>query len=432
MNVNYLAVALLAALPMSATAQSTPDDQVPSSYIQNLKPHTSRIGAAGGSGVLGHRTQGGVLGIDTVPNWSSYFYLPGVVPTASGDFPQYTWPYAMVGRAPYGGGDDRDHDRDGQTTWIGAPIIPVILDLRNTDGSPRYLNGKRMILDPTPYIGALLKSPIFSKTSYDSSQDPTQFNDAVQRAEFHHHVSSEWHTLLKPRVGTARTMVLIRGTYRFSANADGSLNYVLVDSAAFGSELFPPTPSDTTTPIGAAEHSGDFRTDDIGTFFFLNTFLYENGNPSDCCVLGYHSYDQEPGTMQNGWREKHYVMDYASWISPGLFGAGFQDITAVSHELAEIFDDPFVNNATPIWLAPNGLCQNNLETGDVIEGLPNATYPINLNGMVYHPQNEALLQWFASQSPSSAIHGAYSYPDTSVLTTPSVSLESDCATPVPF
>ena len=66
-------------------------------------------------------------------------------------------------------------------------------------------------------------------------------------------------------------------------------------------------------------------------------------------------------------------------------------------------------------MAPNGNCQNNLESGDVIEGLPNATFPMTMDGFTYHPQNEALLQWFAFESPSSAIGGAYSYPDTTIL-----------------
>lgn len=55
--------------------------------------------------------------------------------------------------------------------------------------------------------------------------------------------------------------------------------------------------------------------------------------------------------------------------------------------MAETFNDPFVNNAVPWWLSPNGNCQNNLETGDVIEGLPNAQFPIVLNGSTWHPQN---------------------------------------------
>ena len=84
------------------------------------------------------------------------------------------------------------------------------------------------------------------------------------------------------------------------------------------------------------------------------------------------------------------------------------DITALSHEIAETFNDPFVtsdgiHNVMPWWLAPNGLCENNLETGDVIEGLANAMFPITMNGLTYHPQNEALRPWFAWEFPSSAL-----------------------------
>jgi hypothetical protein len=39
-------------------------------------------------------------------------------------------------------------------------------------------------------------------------------------------------------------------------------------------------------------------------------------------------------------------------------------------------------------------------------------------GATYHPQNEALLQWFEFQPKSNALGGAYSYPDTSILTAP--------------
>ncbi len=428
MQFKLLTALLFAALPMVVTAQDTPSDQVPLDYAKNAKPHTGRPGATGSGGVLGNRSNGGVLGIETVANWSSYFYLPGAVPSGTSYYPQYTWQYGMVGHSPLDKGEQSDWQ--GYTTTISAPIIPVVIDLRNADGSPRYSNGHRLILDPSSYIQPLLKSPIFSKTFYDSSEEPTQFTDAVMRAEFVNKANADWHTILKPRVVTKRTIVLIKGTYKFATYADGTLAYVLVDDAVFGSKLFPATPTDTTTPMGAAEHARDFLPEEIGTFYFLNTFLYSDVDGS-CCVLGYHSYDAEPGTAQNGWREKHYVMDYASWISPGLFGDSFVDITAVSHEMSEIFNDPFVNNATPIWVAPNGLCQNNLETGDVIEGLPNATYSVALNEYIYHPQNEALLQWFAAETPSSAIHRSYSYPDTTVLLSPSTSVLPDCTTPFP-
>jgi hypothetical protein len=217
-------------------------------------------------------------------------------------------------------------------------------------------------------------------------------------------------------------MVLIRGTYAFSLNADGTCcRFVLVDANTFVNALFPSTPTDTTTPIGAAENAGDITTKDISTFLFPNTYLFI-GNTSNCCILGFHSYDFEPGDASDNFAsEKRFVVNYSSWISPGLFGGGFQDVTAVSHEVAETFNDPFVasdniHNITPFWLAPNGNCQDDLEVGDVIEGLPNGVFPITMNGMTYHPQNEALLQWFEFMSPSDAIDGAYSYPDETTLT----------------
>jgi hypothetical protein len=34
-----------------------------------------------------------------------------------------------------------------------------------------------------------------------------------------------------------------------------------------------------------------------------------------------------------------------------------------------------------------------------------------MNGMTYHPQNVVLVPWFKRESPSSALHNAYTYPD---------------------
>jgi hypothetical protein len=421
---------LMAALLLTAAAVD--DDQLPDSYTLQVLPHAPGPSAGGGGGVLGRQANGGVLGIETLPSFTSTFYFPGLVPTSYGAFPQFTWSYTMVGKPPFGASASE------KLTTVNAPIVPVVVDLRNFDGSPRYFTRSdgtqvRMILDGTDVVPAVLNSPIFQNAKYGSSQRLTQYTDAIHRAQFFKASDDSWHTLLNPVVKPARTMVLIRGTYRFSADpTTGKLRYVLVDDGAFGSLLFPTTPTDTTTVMGAAEQAGDVAPSDLSTFLFNNVYLYQGGNPANCCVLGYHSYDVEPGSAANGWRERHYVMNYSSWISPGLFGGGFSDVTALSHELAEAFSDPFVANATPIWVAPNGLCQNNLEVGDVIEGLPNATYPMTMNGTTYHPQNEALLQWFAGQAPSSAFQHAYSFPDTTVLTSPSVSTGLDCSTPFTF
>jgi hypothetical protein len=361
----------------------------------------------------------GIPNIDSLVNFNGHYFADGFDPNGN---PNTHWYYNTVGNPPQLGG----------TTTINAPVVPVSLDLRNADGTPRFVNGKRLFSDVTPFIAPTMNSPTFQNSNYSSSAVPTQFSDAIQRAEYFNGAKDDWHTLLAGSVKRPRVMVLIQGTYRFALNSDGSCcRFVLVDINTFINALFPAVATDTTTPIGAAENAGDITTKDISTFLFPNTFLYFNGNPNDCCVLGFHSYDFEPGTPTNGNVEHRYVVNYSSWITAGLFGGGFQDVTALSHEVSETYNDPFVasdgvHDVTPWWLAPNGNCQDDLETGDVIEGLVHAVFPITMNGFTYHPQNEALLQWFEFMSPSDALGGAYSYPDTTVLTSPSAPQKAGC------
>jgi hypothetical protein len=396
------------------------DDQVSVDYVSSAHPHSGTTAPRGHLNGQGH-ARFGIAGIDSLANWNKHFDAPGV---DSNGNPQHVWYYNMVGNPP----------RLGGTTVINAPVVPVSLDLRNADGTPRFVNGHRLFYDVTPFVQPTVNSPVFQNSNYSSSDVPTQFTDAVQRAEFSDAMKPDWHTILNPSVKATRTMVLLRGTYRFALNADGSCcRFVLVDADVFGAELFPSTfPFDNSTPVGSAENTGDMTTKDISTFLFPNTYLYTEHDPTHCCILGYHTFDFEPGVPSNGNLQRWYVVNYSSWISPGLFGGGFEDITAVSHEVAEIFNDPFVtadgiHNIVPWWLSPNGNCQNNLEVGDVIEGLPNATFPVTMNGMTYHPQNEALLQWFEFESPSSALGGAYSYPNLGTLQALSATQKAGCA-----
>jgi hypothetical protein len=137
-------------------------------------------------------------------------------------------------------------------------------------------------------------------------------------------------------------------------------------------------------------------------------------------VLGFHTFFNDPTAVP----QPRWVTQFASWISPGLFGAGFEDVTALSHETAEAFANPFVNNATASWQFPGvpptaKICQANLEEGDPIEVLPNASIPITLRErrevFTYHPQIIPLLQWFEMGAKSNAIDGAFSFPDETTL-----------------
>lgn len=449
-----IALALsVASLGLVASVRAQDPDQVTAADVKGArlrfthqKPH-----AAGTTGA-DQATLPPVSGLDSVVNFSGQFNAPGIGPDG---LARDTWIFNTLGNPPKAGG----------TTTINAPIVPVSLDLRNADGSPRYVrlvNGKaitcgtpsepgckRLFFNATPFVEPALESPVFSNTNYTSSPVPTQFADAVSRAEYQG-AAADWHTLLAPSVKTPRTMVLTQdktcGTghgkgghcnYLYAVNGDGSCCFfVLLDANAFVNNLFPaPTttfPPPANTPMGAAEAAGEITTKDVSTFFFPPAYLYV-GNPSQCCIGGFHTFDVEPGDAGNGHLPRAFVMAYATWDQPIFVDPTVLDVTGLSHEISEIYNDPFVafdgvHDVTPWWLSANGQCQNVLEDGDVIEGLPRQVFPITMpNGFTYHPQNEALLQWFEFQSPSSALNGAYSYPDITTLTTLSAPQKPGCA-----
>ena len=410
LRITSLAKLIVTSLFVSATAftvmaQVPENDQVSKSYLSTARHQSGKVPPNNNS------SQGSPhdpLFIDSVANFSGQFNANGF-DTLNNIAKK--WDFNMVGNRPEHGG----------TTVINAPIIPVSIDLRNADGSPRFVNGIRMISDATQFVQPVLDSPVFTNANYSSSGVPTQFTDAVQRAEFFDNAKPDWHTLLNPIVKPAQTMTLLKGTYLFATNDDGTCcAFILVDEGTFINNFLPLFGSNPGSVVAAAEAAGDITTHDISTFLFPNTFLFLQGDLSFFTV-GFHTVDFESGNNANGNLEKGFVINYSSWVSPFVFfGDNFQDVTALSHELAETFNDPFVgadgdHGITPWWLAPNGGCQNLMEVGDVVEDLPNATFPIATNGAVYHPQNEALLPWFEFQSPSHAIHGAYSYPDENLL-----------------
>jgi hypothetical protein len=443
----WAAIGLLNALCFicGVGSAAAPPDELAAGHLpaqRSVHADPVHVGAATRALTDGLRTAapfgGPIPGVDTLANFTGQYTAKGVDWNGA---PQSQWSYAMVGRSP---------SRGGETT-LRAPLIAVSVDLLDAAGQPRYRNGHRLYSDGTRNIKAALQSPIYTPAKFPGNREPLQFADAVQRAEFNAVKGEEWHTRLAPVVGQPLVMSVPQdpacgttaadGTpghcnYHYALNADGTCClYILMDSSVFGSNLFPPSyPVDNTTIIGAAESSGDMRTTDVTSFLFPDTYLYV-GDTSNCCILGYHSFDAEPGATPAA-APRFYVMAYASWVTPGLFGPGNADVTALSHELSELFNDPFVvydgvTNATPWWLAPNGNCQNNLEVGDAVEGLPNATYPVTLRGVTYHPQNEALLQWFEFQSPSTAYGSAYSYPDPAALPALSAPQGAGCTGPAP-
>ena len=417
------AVLLTASSMNAASVQSAiASKKLPLSALRAMKARTARSSdaiskfATTKPGISKFTATTGTPGVDSLVNWSDQFTAPGF--DGAGN-PQSVWPYTMVGTPP----------ESGISTTIKSPIVPVVVDLLGPDGKVAVFNGQALSFGPgRDVVHDVVGSPIYQPYIYTSGVG--QLNDQMMRTQFWDRIGhgsghgdefeNGWHVLLSPRVRTTRRMEVPFNSWVFFVDANNNPVLFALDADTFSS-LFFPVVVDNSTTIGAAELAGDITTRDMSTFLFKDIVLYV-GNPNNCCIIGFHTYDFEPGDKKNGNRERRYVLNYSSWLSPGLFLFGFQDITPWSHELAETFDDPFVNNATPWWLSVDnffgsGNCQNNLETGDVVEVLDSQvpTYSIAMNGRTYHPQNEAIFPWFAFQSPSRAHLGAYSFPDETTL-----------------
>ena len=217
----------------------------------------------------------------------------------------------------------------------------------------------------------------------------------------------DWHTLLdRPRILTPLTIDVPRGSASlFRIRSTGAI-FAVVDTGFFVSQL------------NSIIQLENLDVESLPIALTNNVLLAPTANLQKCCVVGFHTaFDM--GERRNAPLVQTFV--WGSWIDAGILGADFADVTAISHEISEWVNDPFGANLVPVWQVPNGTagCQKNHETGDPLETSPHAGFPITIDGFIYHPQNQALLQWFTRETPSSAIDGAYSYPNQSLLTSPS-------------
>jgi hypothetical protein len=316
----------------------------------------------------------------------------------------------MIGNDPLRGGK----------TEIPAKITTVSLNLLNV---PAGFSASV----PFSFEDLFTDSPNFEEADYTSGHH-IQFGDAVQRAEFFNTMGEDWHTILDPNVVNRVTIDIPRHVQvqlpdgsvitvqsYFVGHAPDGTEFIELLDLLFNALFFNQAVSDI--------NANNYTTDAFNMQTWPNTYLFSIDNTGKLLpglVLGFHNYIFDSSqTPQPRW-----IFAFSSWISPGLFGAGFQDVTALSHETSEALNDPFGNTAVPRWQFPgqpstSTVCQGNLETGDPVEVLPNATVNITLKErhevFTYHPQTEALLQWFEMGATSDAISGAFSYPDTTVL-----------------
>ena len=341
------------------------------------------------SRVYSHLTQADVDAIRT--------HATTTIPTFNGSFTYSgkSYNYIMVGGAPSAGG----------TTTIPTAIVPLKVVFTGTTNPS---TGQPYTFDGSSRVTAVENSPLWKTANY-SVGSGLQVQDAIQIAQFYNTKAATWHTVFgTPRVLPTVTVNVPTSYGSVKTSSGGTLTgqiSIIWWEGQVTSLLKKAGVKTTEVPL--------VLTDNIVGYEFTT---------ANCCIVGYHnSYTK--------WFVGSQAYAWSSYVESGTFtGDVLLDITAISHELAELTNDPFPvqhMNSVPSWEFPGQTnCQGNLETGDPVEVLPNPSFPVVIGTTTYHPQTEALLQWFERKVPSDAFNGAYSYPDITALTSPA----KDCGT----
>src|SRR5579859_173523 len=325
-----------------------------------------------------------------------------------------TYGYSMVGADP------NSCSGSACSTTIQADITPLIV---NVGG---------MTFSGSDVLAATLASPQFATNDYGSTPFATagaanvprgpggvlsqgdagnqlQLEDATMRAQFNQTGTSNYHVILHPNVLPAVTINVPsnQGTLLQSGRgvvfADISISWWAAQIQNLESSADP-----THLPI----------------YLTNNVLLHIGPNPLNCCVIGFHGTKATGNRLGNGksnGNTKMQTFAWASWVQPGLYSRpnggtdwALQDIHALSHEIAEWGDDPFVDNLVEPWLTPTAPqygCTNILETGDPVVAIgfamgtntfeqgPNPNGTQSADGY-YHPEDEVSLPWFMRTAPN--------------------------------
>ncbi len=375
------AAALALLFPAAVVAQSVQPDafeapiNAESGFLQNqgAQPRFQSAGKLSPGALTALRQQR----IASVPHFSGSFTFQGKA-----------FPYTVVGSRPQAGG----------TTQIPTQLVAVSMLFEEFVDE----NGDPIVLDPGPVLTLIAGSPNFRPASYTTGF--TQFADAVQRAQFFRSMGQDWHTLLQaPQMLRPVVIDVPRGLAKVYRNPTSGATYAVVDAGFFISQL---------NTIVQLEN---LRPDSLALIVTSNVFLAPRADVKQCCVLGFHTAF-DAGRI--GRAQQVQTLVWASWIDQGLLGPGVGDVTPLSHEISEWMNNPFSANLVPSWqpLGNGGGCQSNLETADPVATLPNAAYPVPIEGFTYHPQTQVLLPWFTRQGTQESIDGAFSFPDQSLVT----------------
>ncbi len=308
------------------------------------------------------------------------------------------------------------------STTIEADITPITV---NVDG---------YTFSGSSVVSATLASPVFATNDYGSTSAATaagnfpnspamikgpggalsqndagnalQLQDATMRAQFNQTGASGYHLVLNPVVKPAVTINVPNNQGTLLQSGRGVI-FADIDAGWWSSQI---------NNLESQASSGN-----LPIYLTNNVFLYDSNNPGNCCILGFHG--AKARSSNGNGSQKVQTFAWASYVSPGLYSRAnggtdwaIQDIHALSHEIAEWADDPFVNNSVNPWLTPTAPqygCSGILETGDPVVGIgfamgtntfeqgPNPNGSQSADG-AYHPEDEVFAPWFFRANPSAA------------------------------
>lgn len=324
------------------------------------------------------------------------------------------------------GADPNNCSGTNCSTTIEADITPIIVHFRG------------FTFDGTQVLGPTLASPVFATNDYGSTPrastfDPTnpnfeplgpggalsqgdtgqqlQLEDATMRAQFNKTgTGSNYHLILHPNVLPAVTIDVPQNQGALLETLQG-LIFPSISIKWWAAQI------STLETQADPTHLPIYLTDDVMNFV--------GNNPLNCCVIGFHG-NKASGQVAGG-RDKSngnamvQTFAWASWVRPSIFQAvlsngtevgvaALLDIQALSHEISEWADDPFVNNAVEGWTTGGLPCSTLLETGDPVVGTGFAmgtnafdqgpTGGVQFTDRFYHPEDEAFLPWFMRTAPN--------------------------------
>ena len=298
------------------------------------------------------------------------------------------------------------------------------------DITPIIVNVAGLTFDGREVVTATLASPQFATNDYGSTPFATnadfargpggvlsqgdaslqlQLQDATMRAQFNRTGASPYHVRLNPHVLPAVTINVPSNQGTLLQSGRGVI-FADVDIGWWAAQMQNLNTKQDPT------HLPVYLTNSVLLFVGKDIF--------NCCVIGFHGakpVGSGGGSTSSNGNAKVQTFAWASWVQPGIYarpngGANWalQDIHALSHEIAEWADDPFVNNYVEPWLTPTAPqygCTGILETGDPVVAIgfamgtntfqqgPNPNGTQSADGY-YHPEDEVFLPWFMRQAPN--------------------------------